>query len=690
MNGEVELPKINFMLNTTLGFEQAMQLEWLLTNGLGGYASSTALGVNTRKYHGLLVAALNPPVGRHVLLAKIDEDIKVEKETYRIGTNEFQHGFFPEGYNFLQDFSLNPFPTYTYQEDKVFELQKKVFMPHGKNATIMLYDVANLGEREISIIFWPLVNFRHFYSVTEQKSLKVAQNVFDKGVLLESAGMVLLLSSNHAKYVVDECRWVEGMYFRTDNSRGESCLDNCLQPGYFELKLEPKERKNFYIVAVGSKTLEEAKNVFSSMDVEALLEAELNCRRKLLSNFHELHRQVALDDWLKWMILAAEQFLVKRVSTQTKTVIAGYHWFEDWGRDALISLPGLTLVTGKFDAAREILQTFKHYCYKGIIPNRFPDHAGDSPLYNTVDASLWYFNAVLQYLKYTNDFGFVQKNLWDTLQSIIEHYVHGTIYDIRLDKDGLITHGEQLTWMDATIGTQPITPRKGKAVEIQALWYNALKIMELLANHFSQKEKAREYERLAENTRNSFLEKFWNPQKGYLFDVVDDAGKDDSLRPNQVIAVALDFSMLDWTKCEAVVKTLKEKLLCPYGLRTLSPEDPKYVGKYEGDWNNRNKAYHNGTVWAWLLGPFTTAFLKLRNYEEKWRSYAFQNFLHPLFTEQIFHGGIGTLNEIYDGDSPHKPRGCIAQAWSVAEPLRAYIEDVMLERPPFEKQILSL
>lgn len=693
MTGDVKLPSINLELNKPSSFKQAMELEWLLTNGLGGYASSTVLGVNTRKYHGLLVAAMNPPVERHVLLAKLDEDIKVENEIYRIGTNEFQHGFFPEGYNFLKDFSLNPFPTYKYEANKVFELEKKIFMPHEKNATIILYDVANLCENKISIPLWPLINFRHFYSVTERKNFheNINQKMFDNGVLIEAAtsGIVLLLASNLAKYVAGEGRWVEKMYFRMDASRGESCLDDCLQLGYFELTLEPKQRKKFYIVAVGCKSSEEAKNVLASLKVESLLEEELNRRKKLLAKFQEQHGRVVLDDWLKWLVLASDQFLAKRFSSQTKTVIAGYHWFEDWGRDALISLPGLALVTEKFDVAREVLQTFKHYCYRGIVPNKFPDTAGDKPVYNTVDASLWYFNAVLQYLKYTNDFAFVEKNLWDTLQSIIEHYVHGTLHDIRMDTDGLITHGEQLTWMDATIDNQSVTPRKGKAVEIQALWYNALKTMKLLANHLSQTEKASEYERLAEKAKKSFLEKFWNQQKGYLFDVVGEYGKDDSLRPNQIIAVALDFSMLDAAKGEAIIKTLKEKLLCPYGLRTLAKDDPKYVGRYEGNWNERNKAYHNGTAWAWLLGPFTTAFLKLKNYEENWRNYAFQNFLRPLFMEQIFQGGMGSLNEIYDGDPPHAPRGCIAQAWSVAEPLRAYIEDVMLERPPFERQILN-
>jgi len=410
----------------------------------------------------------------------------------------------------------------------------------------------------------------------------------------------------------------------------------------------------------------------------------------LLASFHERYVDLEIKDWLKWLILATDSFLVNRESTRKKTVIAGYHWFEDWGRDSLISLPGLTLVTGRFEDAREILLTFKRYCHNGIIPNRFPDRAGDAPIYNTVDATLWFFNAILQYIKYTGDFDFVQEKLWDMLKSVIEDHIRGTVYGIHLEDDGLIAHGSQLTWMDATANDQFVTPRDGKAVEIQALWYNALKTMELLAKRLDQKEEQEKYSSLAEKAANSFTEKFWNSEKGFLFDVVRGEQDDSSLRPNQVIAAALDFSMLDRGRREVIIEKVWKKLWGTYGLKTISDDDSRYIGEYFGDWNRRGNAYHNGTVWAWLIGPFVTAFLKAKNHEEYWRNFAFKNFLQPFFREEIFKAGLGTVSEIFDGNQPHSPRGCIAQAWSVAEPLRALVEDVALKRPPYEREVLEI
>jgi predicted glycogen debranching enzyme len=298
-------------------------------------------------------------------------------------------------------------------------------------------------------------------------------------------------------------------------------------------------------------------------------------------------------------------------------------------------------------------------------------------------------NSVLQYLKYTNDFDFVREQLWETFRATIENYVKGTIFNIHLNDDGLLSCDPQLTWMDATVDNQPVTPRAGKPVEVQALWYNTLKIMELLANKFNERSEAEKYSQMAENARKSFVEKFWVSEKSYLFDVVSEHSKDDSLRPNQIIAVALDFSILDDSRNEKIVDIVHRELSTPYGLRTLARSDPKYVGVYSGDRRNRDKAYHNGTVWPWLQGPFTTAFLKAKGYADYRREYALKSFILPLFTEQILKVGLGTISEILDGEQPHTPRGCIAQAWSVAEPLRAYAEDVMQIRPKHEKEVLQ-
>ena len=424
-------------------------------------------------------------------------------------------------------------------------------------------------------------------------------------------------------------------------------------------------------------------------DVDLLYRQELERREDLLRVFRKRHPDLEMEEWLKWLIQAADSFIVKRASTEKKSVIAGYHWFDDWGRDSLISLPGLTLVTGKFEDAREILLTFERYCQKGIVPNRFSDQAEDVPIYNTVDATLWFFNAVLQYLKYTGDFEFVRENLWETLNEIVEHHIKGTIFGIHMEEDGLIAHGPQLTWMDAATIDHFVTPRGGKAVEIQALWYNALKTMQLLVKSFNQGDKAEEYHGMAEKVRESFSEKFWNPKKGYLFDVVSEDGADSTLRPNQVVAASLDFPVLDKKRRKKVVEMVWKSLWGRYGLKTLPDDDSRYIGEYLGDWRHRDNAYHNGTVWAWLLGPFTTAFLKTKNHEAHWRNFAFKKFLQPLFHEEIHRAGLGTISEIFDGDEPHISRGCISQAWSVAEPLRAYIEDIALMRPPHEREVLE-
>jgi predicted glycogen debranching enzyme len=688
------LPKIEFGGDVLSDLGRAMGLEWIVANGLGGYASSTVVGINTRKYHGILVAALNPPVDRRVVLSKLDEQLLVEGEVYPLGANEFSHGINPQGYRNIKSFSQSPFPTFTYGAGKV-ELRKTILMPNQRNATVVFYEALSPSQATLQI--FPFVNLRHFHTVTDKDRLRWSfsqRASAQKTTLRVDAQSTLILSSNSGRYVSEGDRWVEGIFFRTDNAEGTECFDDCYVPGWFEIELKPSQRTRFCITAVADKKEETAENVNSSLledlrDSVSFYQRELKRLVNLVERFQNEHPDVVQDDWLKWLVLASDSFIVNRLSTNTKTVIAGYHWFEDWGRDSLISLPGLTLVTGRFDDAREILLTFKLYCRNGVVPNRFPDEAEEEPVYNTVDATLWFFNAVLQYLKYTGDFDFVQQKLWAMLQSVVDCHIQGTINHIRLDNDGLIAHGPQLTWMDAMIDKNPITPREGKAVEIQALWYNALKTMELLATRFGENGLVEKYRKMAEKAKKSFIEEFWNGQRNCLFDVINGRIRDESLRPNQMFAASLDFSMLDRTKREAVVSIVHDKLWTPYGLRTLSPDDPKYRGRYSGNWAERNYAYHNGTAWAWLIGPFVAAFLKTKSFDEEWRKFAFENFLRPFFEEQIVQAGVGTLSEVFSGDQPHSPGGCISQAWSVAEPLRAYIENVLLEQPDFEKSILE-
>jgi predicted glycogen debranching enzyme len=693
----VNLPKLAFGRDVLADVNRALSREWLITNGLGAYASSTILGINTRKYHGLLVAALNPPISRWVLLTKLDEELKIGAETYALGANEFRDAMYPEGYRFLSSFVLSPFPTYVYAVGDV-SLQKTVFMPYMKNATAVIYEVSNPSEQKLSISVSPLVNSRHIYSMTDKNALQwsFVQKRLGEAAIIETSDSLssLILASSEDGSFVEESWWVEKVFFRSDAARSESSVDDQFRPGFFSFSVGPKETKRFHVLAVAGRNRDEAQKLFSSFgrgtkNIERMYSEELERRKGLVAQFGERHVGLEMEDWMKWLIQAADSFLVYRASTGKKSVIAGYHWFDDWGRDSLISLPGLTLVTGRFKDTQEILLTFERYCDKGIIPNRFSDKAGDIPLYNTVDATLWFFNAVLQYLNYTGDYGFVQEKLWKTLNQIIEHHVQGTIFGIHMEEDGLIAHGPQLTWMDATTIDGFVTPRDGKAVEIQALWYNALKIMQLLAKRFNQSDKAEEYRRMAEKAKTSFSQKFWNPKTGYLYDVVNHDGADSSLRPNQLITVSLDFPIIDMKRAEKIVDVVWKRLWGTYGLKTLPDDDPRYIGKYLGDWNHRDTAYHNGTVWAWLLGPFTTAFLKTKNHEDSWREFAFKNFLQPLFQEQILRAGLGTISEIFDGDEPHLPQGCISQAWSVAEPLRAYVEDVAFVRPAHEKEVLE-
>jgi predicted glycogen debranching enzyme len=685
----VPLPKMRLGAEELKQTANALGLEWLVTNGLGGYASSTVLGVNTRKYHGLLVSALTPPTNRHVMLAKLDEEVQIGNQTYKLGVNEFRDTFYPKPEGLLQEFVINTLPVFRYNAGEV-RLQKSVFMPRGRNATIVAYDVQNMGANRVVVRVFPLVNFRHFYYTTHKNQLNwnFSQRAEKQGAVIRfyPAKQALAVFTTKGTYNASQQDvWIENIYLRVDAARNEDCLDDCLSPGHFEIPIGPNEQEQFIIIAAAEETEDEVRRVLQEIARDDLLNQELTRQESLLTQFQKQNAEAEMKDWLKWAVLATDAFIVNRASTRGKSVIAGYHWFEDWGRDTLISLPGLTLINGRFSDAKEILLTFVQYCDRGVIPNHFPERAGDKPEYNTVDASLWYVNAVWQYLQYTGDFSFVRDHLWDTLQSIVGNYANGTLNNIHMTDDSLIAHGSRLTWMDATVDSTAVTPREGKAVEIQALWYNALRIVQHLAGKFNS-DSAEKYANMADKTRDSFLRKFWNLERNCLFDVITDGQKDSAFRPNQILAASLDFSMLDEAKRSLVVYAVQSKLWCPYGLRTLSPDDPNYVGKYGGDLTQRNRAYHNGTVWPWLLGPFITAFLKTKPEAER-RQFALREFLIPFFQKTILDAGLGTISEIYDGDPPHSPSGCIAQAWSVAEPLRALVEDASFKRPPFEGRV---
>jgi predicted glycogen debranching enzyme len=689
----MQLPAISLSQEQLSRFDEAVKKEWIVTNGLGGYASSTVTGLNTRKYHGLLVAALHPPGDRTVCLMKLDEQLVLNHESIALGINEFNYGEPPEDRTFLKGFTASPFPSYHYVAGNIV-LTKTVLMPTGKNLVAVLYNTQNFNDSTAILKITPLLTCRHFHDVVDRQKKPLTFNQTNEAhsvaLFFTNPKAAVILKATSGRFNDASC-WVEHLFYREEYNRGESSVDDGYQPGYFELEVQPRKTADFAIVAVAEESNVEAAAEIAGVGdsyeaIEQLFDAAHSRNSRLLVDFYSRYKQIPITEWLSLTLLAADAFVVESKDSRV-SIIAGYHWFEAWGRDAFISLPGLLLVTGRFNEARNILLTFADLMKEGLIPNCLEDKSC-SPYYNTADATLWYVNAAFQYLKYTMDFAFVQEKLWEKIKAVLESYTHGTVFGIRMDSDGLIVHGPRLTWMDAEVDGTPVTPRAGKAVEVQALWYNALKIAELLAGKFGEKNLAEDYAKRAETVRTSFNRKFWNEKNRCLYDVVEEDGADASMRPNQVIAVSLDFTMLDAQKSLMILNTVENALLTPYGLRTLGRNDPRYVGAYVGDRRSRDRAYHNGAVWPWLLGPFTTACAKVKFTADPEPSLALGSLVTPLLSHQIYQAGLGTISEIFDGDPPYTPRGCIAQAWSVAEPLRAYVEDVMHVRPKFEVQVL--
>lgn len=691
----MKLPAITFQKEELSRFGELIEKEWLITNGLGSYGSSTVLGINTRKYHGLLVAALDPPGNRTVCFSKLDEDVLVGNDVYRLGSNEFHDVIYPDGYKWIGQFSLDPFPTYIYNVGNV-QVSKTVFMPKNKNAVAVTYKLTNKNSSDITVRVYPLLTCRYFHTVVYGMRIPLNFTLESIGTQFQATFQrpqaTIVCRSTNGEFK-EGINWVNHIHYRDELLRGEADVDDCFQPGYFEVQVPANLEKEFAVTCAVSHESQEARDTLDSVgtsiqEVNASFNQEVNQKSELLSNFYRDRSGVPMSDWLNWILLATDSFIVENAAGR-KAVIAGYHWFEPWGRDTFISLPGLMLVTGKYIDVKDILQSFIQYSKSGLIPNFVSDKSG-IPVYDTVDGTLWYVNAVLQYVKYTDDFGFVKDELWEKLQAIVENHQRGTLFGIHVDVDGLLMHGPRLTWMDASVGNDVITPRTGKAVEIQALWYNTLRTMELLANKFEEPVLTEKYSAMANQTRQSFNEKFWNPQNGCLFDVVDDKAMDASIRPNQIFAISLDYTMLDSEKSLKVVEVVNRELVTPYGLKTLALGDPKFVGKCMGDSRSRDMAYHNGAIWPWLLGPYVTAYLKVNDYTAQARKQMLENLILPLFTVGIHQGGLGTINEIYDCDPPNEPRGCIAQAWSVAEPLRAYVEDILQVKPKSEKEILGI
>ena len=603
-------------------YEQGTSREWLVTNGLGGYASATAIGCNTRAYHGLLVAALTPPGNRRLLLSSLDEEINGQK----LANHKYPGVVHPQGFRYLQEFWIDPIPRFRYQVGKT-SIEKTISMINGENTTIISYKIHS-GQGTMRV--FPLVHSRNFHAASELP--EIHQDAGIDGTVLQSSTR-LTLFSDRACYVPQETIYYNFEY-EEEQRRGLAGRENLFSPGYFSLELSGDT--NFAIVASTERT--------SMADWGAEKKKEETRLKALVAPVPELAR-------------AADAFLVKRGNSLS--LIAGYHWFDDWGRDAMIALPGLLLTTGRFREARLVLKSFAGAMIDGMLPNDLGARS-----YNTVDASLWFIRAVWSYYHYSGDLEFVRR-LWPRLLEVVNRYSQPG-KDFGGDEDGLITSGPALTWMDARVDGRPVTPRAGKCCEINALWYYALDRMETLAEALEAPGGPGFSER-KEIVLQSY-NRFWNSETGCLYDVIDP--EDASIRPNQIIATTVP-DLLSLTRRKSILEVVTRDLLTPYGLRTLSPRDPRYVGRYEGDPRQRDGAYHQGSVWPWLLGPYIDAYLSANGRSDKTRLKAEEILGHLL---DLNAGGINTIPEIFDGDQPQRPGGCIAQAWSVAEVLRAWAE----------------
>lgn len=630
-------------------YTAAVKYEWLETNGLGGWSGSSVTGCNTRRYHGLLVAATHPPTERMALLSKLDETIVSGAGRFELGTNNYGKVIHPEGYQYLTSFAKGLFPVFTYEAGGI-RLKKTIAMLHGENTVLVIYEVMDAPE-PFSLELLPLLSVRGYHSMMHANDAINRNASFDNHIFKVKAyeGTPELFIKIPGTSYQPNPGWYFNFNYSVEEYRGLDFVEDLFTHGVFNVALKQGDTLGIIISTDNP----------GERDAFQLMAAEQERRKLLLTDMPG-------DDTLQQLVLAADQFIVKR-DADLKTVIAGYHWFTDWGRDTMISLPGLCLSTGRYEDAKKIIAAFAKSVSQGMLPNRFQDN-GEAPEYNTVDGTLWYFIAIYEYLQVTNDTNFILNEILPVLKDIIDWHFRGTRYNIHVQEDGLLFAGEagqQLTWMDAKVNGWVVTPRMGKPVEIQALWYNALKIFaELLALN-SQEKDAATVTASAEKAKNAFAMQFWYAEGNYLYDVIDEKGHPDaSLRPNQLFAISLPFALVEGAKAAAVLNVVEAQLHTPPGLRTLPVSDTRYIPVYGGDAWHRDSAYHQGTVWSWLLGPYIDTIMKVYASKDKAQE------VIDAFKYHLSEGCIGSVSEIFDANAPHHPRGCVAQAWGVAELLR--------------------
>ncbi len=670
-------------------FKDGIVREWALTNGIGGYAGSSLIGAHNRTHQGYLIASLHPPIERYLVFSKINESVAVmdgeKKKVYDLETSQHKKDgqtVYANGQQYLTEFCYDGSVHFTYHAGAV-TLKKNICLKQGENVCAVGYELENDGP-DAAITLVPLFNFREHSASSTPETLRFTTTQTKSGLCLipdAKKDTAIQFQVSEGTFVPLEEVFDIDMQLQIEVDLETDGLDCHYRPYAVTISLPAGSKKK---VSVLCSVTECGKTLPSVLPQTAfdLLADRAAYTKAILSG--------AKDDFSARLTLAADQFLSDRQSSGLKTVLAGLPWFTDWGRDTMIAFTGLTLSTGRIKEAEEILLTFSRYIKHGIVPNMFPDD-NQPPLYNTADASLWYFYAVWQYLAYTGTteaWDFVEKEIYPHLLEIICAYRDGTDFSIYMEEDGLIHAGsglDQITWMDVRVGEWVVTPRHGKPVEINALWYNALRIMEQLALHFESAKGVKttsdvltsaDFSAMAERTRASFCEKFWDAAHGCLFDVVDGDEPDDHIRPNQIYAVSLPFGILPEEQERAVVDLVRRELYVGCGLRSLSTSHPDYHGIYCGALAKRDAAYHQGTAWGFLLGGFLSAYLKVNHHSPESVKEALV-MLEPVKHHLFDNGCIGSISEIFDGDAPHNPRGCYAQAWSVGEVLRAYTQDIL-------------
>ena len=657
--------------------KECLGKEWIISNGIGGFASSSVLGANTRRYHGLLVASLMPPARRHLIISKLDESIIIDGEEYNLFTNVCRN-YISDGYKYLESFEKDYLPVYTFKVNDT-KIVKTVSMLYGKNTVEVQYKIKN-GKKESKLKLAPIVNFRDFHHMNTNHTYSLNQSCDGNKIKLEIDGnSPVYLHVNDSEYIEHENDTFWNMFYLKEEERGFYPEENLLVPGRFEISIKPREAKEITFVASLDSDIEQ-------IDSNEVIENEIKRLQNIIENTglqkiksKPTKQEKEYNEFIKDLIISSDSFVINRPDFGTHSVIAGYPWFLDWGRDTLISFEGMFLITKRFDLAKEILLTFTKDIKCGLVPNGYSE-ADNSPLYNSADASLLLFEQVNKYLQYTKDYEFIKENIYEHLKDIVENYSQGIDLEnnnIYIAEDMLLSSGTettQNTWMDAKIGNYAVTPRNGKVVELNALWYNGLRTLENLANKFDEKDVENRCRKAANKHQKVFEEQFFNKKKKSLDDVIGDS----KIRPNQLFSISCTYPVIKPSSeiGKTIFKTVTSKLLTKYGLRTLAKGEEGYIAYYEGDPVKRDMSYHQGIVWVWLIGLYNDAFKNIINDEkdrlekEKFKI-EYEKFIKSVYstfkTEINGEEGIGSISEVYSSQTPFNPGGTFAQAWSVSE-----------------------